>query len=65
MECKVPNADGYRRKFPQASDEYIRLHLISVNVTYPHTRSPAYRTPEWCVYRGLIRREARRRGITL
>jgi hypothetical protein len=65
MECKIPHADDYRRKFPHTSDEYIRQHFISVNVTYPPSRSPAYRTPEWCVYRALIRREARKRGITL
>lgn len=65
MACKIPHAEMYRTSFPNYSDDQIYSHLRHVDREYPHTSGPAFRTPEWCVYRALIRREARKRGITL
>jgi len=64
MKCKVRSAARYRKEVPAYTDAEVKNHLIDVMVKRTASHD-AYNTPEWKVYRGLVRREAARRGITL
>jgi len=61
-KCKVPASRTWRTKFSdRASDADISDWLFHVSLGHPKVE---YRwTPEWCLIRGLVTREARKRGL--
>lgn len=65
MSCKVERAEAHRKAVPTYSDHDLKTWLNYSTGEGSHTKGSPYTSPEWCLFRALVIREARKRGISL